>query len=283
MNKTTKNNAESASVLVKAENLVLAHGSHLALRESSFEIPQGKVTAVIGPNGSGKSTVLQAIAGVLPVASGTLTIAGKTVAEMSKRISFVMQSVVFPTGIPITVRDVVKMGRYAEQGWFKPMTRHDRVRVEEAMETMRITDLAKRHLEELSGGQRQRVYVAQGLAQGHEILMLDEPMTGLDVGSMKIIDDVIHQETQHGHSVVLTTHDLDEAAAADHVLLLDGEIIAFGPPESVLTRRNLEKAYGAGSVHEPAQVQDSTMVDLPACEPGEPKPGRGPGDTVQSL
>lgn len=248
--------------LVVAEDITLTHGSHVAVRDSSFTIPDGGITAVIGPNGSGKSTVLQAIAGVLEARSGTISVCGKTVEKMRSRISYVMQSVVYPVGTPITVKDVVKMGRYSSLGWFRPFGTKDRKAVDEAMEVMNVTDLASRHLENLSGGQRQRVYVAQGIAQGHEILMLDEPMTGLDIVSSRIIDRVIHEETDHGHSVVMTTHDLDEAAAADHVILMHGTVVASGTPEQVLTRENLESVYGFGALHEPSNI----VADLPEEE-----------------
>lgn len=267
--------------LVRAENLVLAHGGHIAVTESSFSLPQAAVTAVIGPNGSGKSTLLQAIAGILPPSHGTIEVMGKDAAAMREHISFVMQSVVFPTGTPITVKDVVSMGRYAQLGWFRPFGSEDREAVKYAMETMNITQLKNRHLEELSGGQRQRVYVAQGIAQGHEILMMDEPMTGLDIGSMRIIDDVIHAEAEHGHSVVITTHDLDEAAAADHVILMDGRVIASGPPEEVLTRPNLEAAYGLGAVHKPAAI-DMGTIELPECE-GVDGPSIDAGSDLRKL
>lgn len=252
--------------LVEAHDIVLYRGSHLAVSASSFTIPHGKITAVIGPNGSGKTTLLQSMAGILTPSAGRLTVLGQAVKDVKQDISFVMQSVVFPTGTPITVKDVVCMGRYAQRGWFGIFRPQDRAAINYAMETMNITDLKHRHLEELSGGQRQRVYVAQGIAQGHEILVLDEPMTGLDLKSMRIIDDVIHAEVEeHGHSVILTTHDLDEAAAADHVILMDGKVIASGTPEEVLTRQNLEKAYGLGTLHEPADVNGTTVVELPEC------------------
>lgn len=252
--------------LVEANDIVLYRGSHRAVSASSFTIPQGKITAVIGPNGSGKTTLLQAIAGILSPSAGEIKVLGRPVKEVKQDISFVMQSVVFPTGTPITVKDVVRMGRYAQRGWFGMFRSQDRSAINYAMNVMNISDLKHRHLEELSGGQRQRVYVAQGIAQGHEILVLDEPMTGLDLTSMRIIDDVIHAEVEeHGHSVILTTHDLDEAAAADHVILMDGKVIAAGPPAEVLTRINLEKAYGLGSLHEPAEVDGSTVVELPEC------------------
>ena len=252
--------------LVEAHDIVLYRGSHRAVSASTFTIPHGKITAVIGPNGSGKTTLLQSIAGILSPSAGHLKVLGQPVKDVKHDISFVMQSVVFPTGTPITVKDVVSMGRYAQRGWFGIFRSHDRAAINYAMETMNITDLKHRHLEELSGGQRQRVYVAQGIAQGHEILVLDEPMTGLDLKSMRIIDDVIHSEVEeHGHSVILTTHDLDEAAAADHVILMDGKVIAAGAPEDVLTRENLEKAYGLGTLHEPADVNGTTVVELPEC------------------
>lgn len=252
--------------LVDAHDVVLYRGPHRAVSASSFTIPQGQITAVIGPNGSGKTTVLQAIAGILSPSAGHIRVLGQDVRDVKQDISFVMQSVVFPTGTPITVKDVVSMGRYAQRGWFGIFRSHDRSAINYAMDTMNIADLKHRHLEELSGGQRQRVYVAQGIAQGHEILVLDEPMTGLDLRSMRIIDEVIHAEVEdHGHSVILTTHDLDEAAAADHVILMDGRVVASGSPDEVLTRANLEQAYGLGTLHDPADVSGTTVVELPEC------------------
>lgn len=255
---------EDRDWVVQGTDLVLRHGDHLAVRRSSFRVPRGTVTAVIGPNGSGKSTLLQAMAGVLTPSAGTLRVFGEPVDRARDKISFVMQSVVYPEGTPMTVRDVVRMGRYPSLGWFRPFRREDRQAVQEAMEQMKVADLAHRHLDELSGGQRQRVYVAQGIAQGHELLMLDEPMTGLDLVSARTIDDLIHAETEHGHSVVLTTHDLDEARAADHVILMGGRVVASGPPEEVLTQANLESVYGLGSLHRTA----GPFIDDPECGPG---------------
>ena len=118
------------------------------------------------------------------------------------------------------------------------------------MERLDINHLADRHVAELSGGQRQRVYVAQGITQDHSMLLLDEPLTGLDINSAKTIDSIIHEEPERGCSVVLTTHDLEEARAANHVILTDGHVVTSGPPEEVLTATNLATAYGLGSLHE---------------------------------
>ena len=242
--------ATGAPTVAEASELVLAYGGRVVVDASTFTIPAG-VTAIIGPNGSGKSTLLNALAGVLRPRSGGLRVLGGDPAVAYKRVSYVMQSVSFPSGTPITVREAVAMGRYASRGWFGWLTRDDRARVQRAMELLDVADLASRHLGELSGGQRQRVYVAQGLAQDHQALLLDEPLTGLDLVSARRIDDIIHSERERGHSVVLTTHDLEEARAADHVILMSGRVVASGPPDEVCQRRNLEIAYGLGALHDP--------------------------------
>lgn len=242
---------DPAGELACGHGVELRHGEHLAVRASDFTLPAGGVVAVIGPNGSGKSTLLQALAGVLAPRRGTVTVHGQPAAEHARKVSFVMQSVQVPQGTPLTVKDVVTMGAYAGTGWLGRLRRADRLRVQEAMERMKVADLARRHLTELSGGQRQRVYVAQGLAQEHDVLMLDEPLTGLDLASAQTIDELIHEEPRRGVSVVFTTHDLDEAFAADHVVLMNGRVVASGPPRQVLTRERLEAVYGIGMLHAP--------------------------------
>lgn len=251
-----------------AENLVLRYGEHTALGASTFVVPARSVTAVIGPNGSGKSTVLNALAGLVEPASGSLQVLGSSAHSARGRVSYVLQSVTVPVGTPLTVAETVGMGRYPSLGLLGRRSTKDRERVQTAMERLEIIALARRHLTELSGGQRQRVYVAQGIAQGHEVLLLDEPLTGLDLVSARTIDDIIHSERHRGCSVVLTTHDIDEARAADHVLLMNGRVVASGPPSEVLTLENLESAYGLGALH----GFTTAFVDDPAHprEPGAP-------------
>ena len=158
------------------------------------------------------------------------------------------------------------MGRYASRGAYGRLTAADRQTVDESLGRMAITDLADRHLNELSGGQRQRVFVAQGLAQDHDMLLLDEPLTGLDLTSAQAIDSVIHHENAHGCTVVMSTHDLAEARAADHVVLLAGGVVASGPPGHVLTEDHLAAAYGGMSVHRDG---DGLVIDDPAHQPVE--------------
>jgi manganese transport system ATP-binding protein len=238
---------------VVATDVVLHRGSRVAIDRSSFTIPAGRITAIIGPNGSGKSTLLHAIAGLLTPSEGQLEVLGRTPSDATMRtsgVSYVLQHTDIAAGTPLTVREAVGMARYPRLGLLRRPSREDRAKVDEAMSLLKISDLAERHLTELSGGQRQRVYVAQGVAQDHDILLLDEPLTGLDLLSAKTIDAIIHEEPQHGCAVVLTTHDLEEAAAADHVLLTCGRVLASGPPSSVLSSANLATAYGLGALHE---------------------------------
>lgn len=141
------------------------------------------------------------------------------------------------------------MGRYSSTGLLKRLSAADKAQVNDAMALLRIDNLADRQVARLSGGQRQRVFVAQALAQDHRVLFMDEPLTGLDIQSAQTIDDIMHEEPARGCSVVFTTHDLEEARAADHVILVSGYVVADGAPEDVLTPENLATAYGLGLLH----------------------------------
>jgi manganese transport system ATP-binding protein len=265
-----------SATVVRAEGLVLGYGGHVAVQASTFTIPARAVTAVIGPNGSGKSTLLHAVAGLVDPTAGTLQVLGSSPHSARPRIAYVLQSLSVPVGTPITVREAVGMARYPGLGLLGRRSAEDRRRVDDAMARLEVSGLQARHLTELSGGQRQRVYVAQGIAQDHELLLMDEPLTGLDLVSARTIDRIIHAERDGGCSVVLTTHDLEEAFAADHVLLMSGRVVASGPPQQVLTRDNLESAYGLGALHEHdhASIERARFIDDPA--EAHPLDGHGP-------
>ena len=232
---------------VSASEIVVAYGDTVALRASTFTIPAGRVTAMIGPNGSGKSTLLNAIAGLLELRSGSMTVPAR--GNGAHRISYVLQTTKVNDTLPVSVQEVVAMGRYAGLGAYRWPRAADRSAVRSAMERTGIADLASRHLTELSGGQRQRVFVAQGLAQDHDLLLLDEPMTGIDLTTAQAIDEAIHAEIDRGCSVILTTHDLSEAQVADYVVLLSGRVVAAGAPDEVLTAEHLAEAYGPALLH----------------------------------
>lgn len=236
-------------------------GGHLAIRPSSFRLPSGAITAVIGPNGSGKSTLLNLLAGLLRPTAGSLEVFGTGPSETRDRIAYVLQATDVNDTLPISVREVVTMGRYASRGLVGRLEPDDRAAVELAMEALGISDLARRSLHELSGGQRQRVFVAQGLAQDHQLLLLDEPLIGLDLVSSAAIERVIIDEREHGRTVVLTTHDVSQALSADWAVLMAGGVVAFGPPMEALSPENLALAYGIKVV----QTADGRfVVDDPA-------------------
>ena len=220
---------------------MLAYGSRIVLDTASFTAPEGAVTALIGPNGAGKSTVLNAVAGLLAPRSGRLDIPAR---ERRGGVAYVLQATHANEHLPLTVRETVTMGRYATAGPFRRLRSDDRRAVNQAMDALAIADLATHPLRELSGGQRQRAFVAQGLAQEADVLLLDEPITGLDLVSRQHIIDAIAKERAAGRTVMVSTHDLGDAAAADHLLLLAGRVVASGAPDDVLTEAHLADAYG---------------------------------------
>lgn len=256
---------------VEARDLVLGYGPDIALTASSFVIPRPGITAVIGPNGSGKSTLLNAIAGLLVPISGSIEVN----VGSRRDISYVLQSTLVNDSLPVTVEEVVTLGRYASVGRFRRLTKHDRAAVSTAMERTGIAAIRRRHINHLSGGQRQRTFVAQGLAQEHSILLLDEPMSGIDVTTSHAIDQVIHREVEEGCAVVLTTHDLTEASVADHVILVAGRVVATGSPDQVMTPENLAIAYGTSVLH---PGEGLALIDDPAhSQEHQETPGVGRG------
>jgi ABC-type Mn2+/Zn2+ transport system ATPase subunit len=245
---TTARNGSDVRVAVEARSLALARGGQVVLDVAELHITAG-VTSIIGPNGSGKSTLLHAIAGLLPVERGRLTVLGGSAQAVRKNIAYVLQGQVAPAHLPVTVREVVALGRAPHRGPFRPLQADDRAAVDAAIERVELTPLARRHLTELSGGERQRVFVAQGLAQEADLLLLDEPLAGLDLASSNRIRRVMREEAAAGRAVVMATHDLSDAAASDDVVLLAGEVVAAGRPDAVLTRDHIRAAYGGRLLH----------------------------------
>lgn len=245
--------------LIEGRKVEVTRGERVVLRSSDFSIPEASITAVIGPNGSGKSSLLHALTGLLPY-TGTLSVLGEEPEHARAQIAYVLQHMNVTPGVPMTVRDVVMMGRYSSTGFVKRFTPEDHRVVKEALELLHIEDLAHRQVSQLSGGQRQRAFVAQALAQDHTVLLMDEPLTGLDIQSAKTIDHIIHEEPARGCSVIFTTHDLEEARAADVVILVSGYVVASGPPGRVLTPENLAKAYGLGVLH-PEHAEAIEILD----------------------
>ncbi|WP_336210169.1 zinc ABC transporter ATP-binding protein AztA [Nonomuraea sp. LPB2021202275-12-8] len=206
--------------------LVAGYPGRTVLRQVTARIPRPGVTAVVGPNGSGKSTLLGVLAGVIPATSGTV--------ERPSRPAYVVQRSEAPDSLPITVRAAVAMGRWAHRGPWRRLTRHDWAVVDACLDRMDILGLAARPLGQLSGGQRQRALVAQGLAQESDLLLLDEPATGLDAEARSHIATVVRELAAGGVTVVHATHDPGAAREADHCIALeDGRLVAEGSPAEI--------------------------------------------------
>lgn len=222
---------------IATTGLEVRYGKTVAITDVNLEVPSGSMLSIIGPNGAGKSALLKALAGAIEIHSGEIKIAGPVP-------SFVMQSTDVDPSLPISVKDVVSLSRYSNRGLFKRFRQEDRNAVDNALERLNLKGLAKKQLNELSGGQRQRVLVAQGLAQESDVLLLDEPINGLDIVSRDIILEMVEEEVNAGRTVVLTTHNLSDAGKADQVLLLNNCPCCLGTPDEVLTEPNLRKAFG---------------------------------------
>ncbi len=215
---------------VRLRGLSAGYARRTVLHEVTAEFPRGKVTAVVGPNGSGKSTLLGVLAGVVTPAAGVVEIG-------TRRPAFVVQHSAVPTGLPITVWEAVAMGRWSHRGAWRRLSKKDKELVDVSLGRMGITDLAPRRLSSLSGGQRQRTLLAQAFAQESDLLLLDEPDAGLDAQARHDISAATSDAKANGVTVIHVTHNLDEAARADHCLLLqNGRLAAAGDPRTVLQR-----------------------------------------------
>ncbi|RII20636.1 putative siderophore transport system ATP-binding protein YusV [Streptomyces sp. YIM 130001] len=198
------------------------------LHQVTADIPESAVTSLVGANGSGKSTLLSAVAGVIKPTSGAVIHRGGPAA-------FVPQRGAVSDALPLTVRQAVAMARWRERGPWRRLTKGDHSIIGEALERLGIADLAGRQLGELSGGQRQRAFIAQGVAQRSDLLLLDEPCTGLDPEARQSIGLLLTDLVADGTTVVQATHDLDSARSGDHCLLLHaGRLDAAGEPGVVL-------------------------------------------------
>lgn len=228
-------------ILLRVDGLEVRYGSAVALTGVGFELRAGESLAVIGGNGSGKSTLLNAVMGLIAPAAGEVVVDRASTA-------LVLQATEVDRSLPITVRDTVRLARYARVGLFDRFDEGDRRAVAGAMARLEVDDLADRQLHDLSGGQRQRTLVAQGLAQEADLLLLDEPATGLDVLSRRRILDVIDEERAAGRAVVMATHDLSQARRLDHVLLLAHRQVAYGPPDEVIRAGPLREAFGGAVI-----------------------------------
>lgn len=215
------------------------------LDKVNLEVLPGERVALVGPNGAGKSTLLKLILGMETAPSGQITVYGVRAAECLHRVSVVPQRSTVDWDFPVSVRQVVMMGRYVHLGWFQRPSKEDRRAVDEALETMEISHLAGRQVGELSGGQQQRVMLARTLAHNADLLLLDEPLNHVDISTQELIFHTLERLTARGKAVIVSTHDLGVLSVHfSRAVFLDKRVIADGAPKDVLTPETIAQAYG---------------------------------------
>lgn len=221
-----------------------------ALEALTFRVERGERVAVVGPNGAGKSTLFKIIAGTLRPDRGRVTIFGHG-PDGHICIAYVPQRNLVDWNFPVTVEDVVMMGRIGQIGLLRRPGKSDWATVRAALGRVGAAGLAHKHIGELSGGQQQRVFLARALAQEAELLLLDEPLNGLDIPTQDAIMGILDDLRRDGVTVLLATHDLDMAAERfDRIMLLNRRVVAFESPATALRAENLLHAYG-GHLHHP--------------------------------
>jgi iron complex transport system ATP-binding protein len=249
--------AERVEELVTKE-LTLAYDDREVVHELTIEIPRGEITSIIGANGCGKSTLLRGLSRLLKPRGGSVLLDGREISqlptrEVARRVGILPQAPSAPDGI--VVSDLVGRGRYAYQRWYRQWSVEDEAAVEQALEATNTKELSGRAIDELSGGQRQRVWIAMALAQGADIMLLDEPTTYLDIAhQIEVLELLADLNSSEGRTIVLVLHDLHQACRySDHLVAMkEGRIHARGRPEEIVS---------ADLVHEVFDVECEVVPD----------------------
>lgn len=229
---------------IEVEHLTVSYGPKPALLDISLTIDPGLLVGVIGPNGGGKSTLIKAILGFVKRDVGQVRIKGQTAESAKGLVAYVPQRGSVDWDFPITVEQVAMMGRYGHVSWFRDPGPEDRRIVDEALTMVRMQDFRHRQIGQLSGGQQQRVFMARALAQGSDILLLDEPFAGVDAATERAILDVLERAKNAGRTLVVVHHDLTTAAEYfDRLALIKQRLYAYGAPEAVLQEEFLSEVY----------------------------------------
>jgi len=218
-----------------------------ALKHASFTSPRGSITALVGVNGAGKSTIFKAIMGFVPVVSGSISILGEDgqKAQRNNLVAYVPQAEEVDWNFPVLVEDVVMMGRFGHMNFLRIPRPVDRDKVASALARVNMTEFAKRQIGELSGGQKKRVFLARALAQEGEVILLDEPFTGVDVKTEDAIIALLRDLRDEGKVILVSTHNLGSVPEfCDRTVLVKGTVLAYGPTEEIFTRDRLEEAFG---------------------------------------
>ena len=218
-----------------------------AIKDASFEVPAGSITALVGVNGSGKSTIFKSIMGFVRLAAGDITILGESVSKALRKnlVAYVPQAEEVDWNFPVLVEDVVMMGRYGHMGMMRIAGAADRKAVDDALARVGMTDFRKRQIGELSGGQKKRVFLARALAQDGRVILLDEPFTGVDVKTEDAIVTLLRALRDEGRVILVSTHNLGSVPEfCDQTVLVKGTVLAYGPTSEIFTQANLERTFG---------------------------------------
>jgi manganese/iron transport system ATP-binding protein len=255
----------SPDLSVEAVSVTYANG-HTALRDAGFRLEAGTICGLVGINGAGKSTLFKAIMGLVRPTSGRVLIGGEPVeaALRRNRVAYVPQAEEVDWTFPVSVRDVVMMGRYGHMNILRIPRAADRAAVAAALERVGMGALADRQIGELSGGQRKRVFLARAMAQGAELLLLDEPFTGVDATTEQAIIALLKGFREEGRIVLVSTHDLGSIPEfCDEVVLVNRTVLASGPTTEVFTEENLRMAFG-GALRHPARLPQRQTAEQTA-------------------
>ena len=230
---------------VRIEDVTVAYGDRPALWDIDLEIPQGTLSAVVGPNGAGKTTLMKTILGLISPVAGSVEIFGKSIADSAGQIAFVPQRGSVDWDFPISVKEVVMMGRYSKLGLFKKPREADHLIVQECLRKVEMEKFADRQISRLSGGQQQRVFMARAIAQDTDFYLMDEPFSGVDAATEITLLEVLKQMRDNGKTIIVVHHDVQAVAEHfDNALLLNLRKTAMGSVKEVLTEQNLQQTYG---------------------------------------
>jgi manganese/iron transport system ATP-binding protein len=248
---------------IEVSNVTVAYpNGHTALRDAAFQLSSGTIAALVGVNGSGKSTLFKAIMGFVKPVSGSIRLAGSTVQESRKQklVAYVPQTEEVDWTFPVSVWDVVMMGRYGHMNFLRIANAEDKRMVNESLARVGMTEFKDRQIGELSGGQKKRVFLARALAQNGQIILLDEPFTGVDVTTEEAIITLLRSLRDEGRIILVSTHNLGSVPEfCDHVVLVNRTVLASGPLEDVFTEDNLNRAFGG--VLRQFHFESSTIQD----------------------
>jgi ABC-type Mn2+/Zn2+ transport system ATPase subunit len=234
---------------ISADHLCVGYGKHPVVEGVMLDMYPGELLVLIGTNGSGKSTLLKTLAGLIHPVHGDLHVLGQHAGQLPTRVAYLPQHPVSSHTLPLQVRDVVTMGRFAHLGLFRRTSSSDRAIVSSAMQRTGIDAQANKPIRDLSGGQQQRTHLAQVLAREAEILLLDEPTAGLDINGRKLVAELIAAERARGVTVVMATHELADAEQATAVMLLAQRVVSMGPPQEALRDEYLRECFGFTQPH----------------------------------